>query len=66
MLTIHTETIFHLLNKLKQINTKDLSDIEIYEKGEKIEIDPKIIKDFELTGLSNVDFISSRYYLGKN
>lgn len=47
-----------------RINNTPLNEIEFYENGKKIEIDEDIIKEFEFTGLNNIDFITSGFYLG--
>jgi hypothetical protein len=45
-----------------KINKEDLENIEWYEDGKKLEISPKVIKDFLFTGLNNTDFILSNCY----
>jgi len=59
---VSVERIIYLKSELAKFNKMDLDDIEFTSFGEPIEIDPKIISNFELTGLSNTDFITSRYY----
>jgi len=59
---INLEEIQKHLNQRKRWNSVPLGEIEFYEKGEKIEIPKEVVEKFELTGLNNIDFISSGYY----
>jgi len=45
------------------INSMKLEDIEWTYKGEPAPISSLTVDNFELTGLCNVDFISSNYWL---
>jgi len=45
------------------INSTPLEEIHWLEQGEEVIIDKKLIEDFEATGLNNIDFITSKYYL---
>lgn len=60
---IAVEYIKWLAEEQARINQKDLNDIEFFENGMKVEINPEIIKQFKFVGLLNTDFILSRYYL---
>ena len=44
------------------INSTELDDIEVYENGELLEINPEFIDEFKFTGLSNIDFFTSGFY----
>jgi hypothetical protein len=44
------------------LNSTKLEDIEFYENGELLEIDLKLIEEFDLQGLSNWWFITTGYY----
>lgn len=59
---IDIEYIYWLQRRRKEINELDLGEIQFYEEGVRIAIPKNIIKDFELTGLNNIDFITSGYY----
>ena len=48
----------------KIINKVDLEDIEWYKGGKKIEIQKDTLDSFYFAGLSNIDFITTGYYLG--
>ncbi len=50
-----------LMEEKSKINRQKLGDIELFENGIKLDIPQKVIDDFELTGLSNVDFILSDF-----
>jgi len=65
MIKINIEEIFEIYDRRKIINNFDLMDIEFCVDGKPIEIDPKVKKEFEFTGLNNIDFITSNYYLRK-
>ncbi len=62
---ISIEFIKRLHRHRSLINSEDLENIEFYEKGKKVDIDPKLIEEFKFTGLNNIDFIVSGYYKGE-
>ena len=62
MKRISIEYIEHLQYEINRINAFELSDMEFYENEKRIEISKKVKEDFEFTGLSNVDFITSKAY----
>ena len=60
---ISIEYIKYLKSELRKINLMKLEEIEFTENGEVIDI-PKInIREFNFSGLSNVDFITGGAYL---
>ena len=59
---IAVEYIKWLTSERQKINKTPLNEIEFYEDGMKVDISKKTIKDFEFTGLNNVDFITSNFY----
>lgn len=59
---IDLEEIDQILARLKQINDVELEDLEVYENGERLEISHKSCEEFRFTGLSNRDFLASRYF----
>ncbi len=58
------EHVRKLHKERMKINQLDFEDIEWYENGEKVEIDPKIAKDFKFTGLNNTDFVTIGFFEG--
>lgn len=60
---IDIEEIFEICERRKTINKLDLADIEFCSKGIPLNIDPKVTEEFSFTGLNNIDFITSNYYL---
>ena len=49
------------MEERSKINRANLHDLEIFEKGMKLNIPKKVLDDFELTGLCNIDFILSDF-----
>ncbi len=62
---IAIEYVKWLAEERAKINRAKLEDIEIFEKGMKLDIPSKVIDDFKFTGLANIDFILSDFYKGK-
>jgi len=55
---------FKIMQGLRRgINSTPLADLHLFKNGKEIEFKPEIIEDFEMTGLANVDFIESEFYL---
>jgi hypothetical protein len=63
MIKIDIEEIFELYERIANINRPDFMDIEFCSDGVPLNINPKIKEQFLLTGLNNMDFITSNYYL---
>ena len=59
---IDIELIDAVMAFRKYIQSLDLCDIDFFEDGEKLDIDPKLADEFEFTGLANIDFITTNYY----
>ncbi len=59
---IAIEYIEWLQTERDKINHAQLEEIEFFENGVKVDIPQKTVFDFDLTGLSNIDFIQSGYY----
>ena len=52
-----------LKNRIKEINSLDLNDIDFISDDGSIEkIDENIISDFRYTGLNNIEFIYTDFY----
>lgn len=62
---VNIEYVEWLNEERAKINRATLSEIDFYKDDVKLEIDPRLIEDFDFTGLNNIDFISSGYYLKK-
>ena len=62
MVMVSIEVIKRMQKERERINGANLKDIEWLKDGEPIEIDHKLIEQFEFTGLSNIDFITSGFY----
>lgn len=59
--------VIELITALERaINSTDLKDIELYVKGEEVEINPDFIEHFKFIGLSNIDFFTSGFYKGES
>ena len=59
---VNVETIEFLEHLRKDINTPLLSDIEFYQNDKPINIPKEYVEEFDLTGLNNMDFITSGFY----
>ena len=57
MVRVDVAMIMYARGILKTINSHKLEDIQWHLDGEKAAVDPKIIRDFKMTGLSNCDFV---------
>ena len=62
---VSVEYVRAIMEQRANINRIDFRDIELYEKGEKLDIPEKVLSDFEFTGLNNIDFIWSDFYKGE-
>lgn len=63
---VNVEDIQWFRSELAKINRANLSEITFYEtemSESPIDIDPDVVDCFAFTGLSNVDFIATGYYL---
>ena len=45
-----------------ELNNLDVKDVEFYEDGVKLDIDPKIIDDWRFVGLGLAWFIGTEFY----
>lgn len=60
---VNIEDVDRIQAERRAINTPFMDDIDWYSQGVKINISPVVIERFKFTGLSNIDFITSGYYL---
>lgn len=60
---IHISEIWKMVERQAEINRADLNDVDFLDENNvPIKVDPKIINDFRLCGLNNLDFITSGFY----
>ncbi len=59
---VDIEHIRYLQKEREKINKAELEDIEFFEEGKKVDISKKIIDDYKLYGLNNIDFILTGTY----
>jgi len=64
-IVVHVEHIKEMQKQRERINTPFLYEIEFYENGKLLHIDKEVIDEFIFTGLSNIDFITTGFYLGE-
>ena len=62
MSKVDIEIALDIQRRRNKINDIEVSDLELYKNGKKIDIDPEKVKQFEFIGLSTMDFIISEYY----
>ena len=58
---IAIEYVEWLAEERSKINRVSLEDLEIFQNGMTLDISKEVIDAFDLTGLSNVDFILSDF-----
>ena len=64
--TIDISYVLHLRKELMKINKLDLTDINWVDKGRPVEVDPKVVEEFQFLGLNNTDFIAGQFYRMKD
>jgi hypothetical protein len=62
---IDIELVQAIQRQKDYVNMIPLEDIIWYENDQRLDINSEIIREFEKTGLNNIDFITSGYYLRK-
>ena len=60
---VRVEHIKEMQRQRERINNPMLDRIDFYENGKLLHIDKRLIDKFMDTGLNNIDFITSGYYL---
>jgi len=60
---INIEDVLEAEKKRRGINSLNLEDIVWVKDGQAFHVDEVVVAKFESIGLSNVDFITSGYYL---
>ncbi len=59
---IAIEWIEYLIDERAKINLTPLEDIEFFKNGMKLDIPKEVVREFEFTGLNNIDFITTGSY----
>jgi len=59
---VSVEYILFLKKELAKINNMDISNIEFFKNGMILEYPEEAVKEFEFTGLNNIDFITCEFY----
>ena len=62
---IPIEMVYDMQRMRQRINKPYFGDIVWTKNGKPLKINPKVLDDFEMTGLNNCDFITTNYYLKK-
>ena len=62
---INLEDIRKNIEQQRKWNNVRLDRIEFYENGIQLDIPIELIDEFEFTGLNNIDFITTEFYLQK-
>ena len=60
---VSVEFIMWITAERSKINKMSLDDIVFTGFGDPIDIPQELIDEFQMTGLSNIDFITTRFYL---
>jgi hypothetical protein len=50
----------------KRVNSKPLSELELFENDKRIRLSKGLIREWKFTGLNNTDFIAMGKYLKKH
>lgn len=56
IMDVKIEEINALIERLRELNSKPLESVRIFENGKRVKIDPRVLKAWRFTGLSNFDF----------
>ena len=59
---INIEDILEIDRLRKDFNKLNLNSIDFYKDNKKIDIPKHIIEEFDYYGLSNIDFVTGRYW----
>jgi len=59
---IDIEHVRKIQEERLRINKLKLEEIEWYENGKRVEVDPKDAEDFKFTGLCNTDFVTMNFF----
>ncbi len=66
MIRVDIEKVRRIQAERKKFNDLDFDEIEWYEDGKKVEINPKVKEEFRFTGLCNTDFITMDVFKHKS
>jgi hypothetical protein len=60
---VNVDEIMRAVEKRREFNGLDLSNIEwTNDKGEKLEVGPKVLEEWKFVGLNNVDFVELVFF----
>ena len=59
---INIERLNDILGYIALINSRPLSEIELYQHGHKVEVSAEAMEQWKFIGLNNVDFIKAEFY----
>jgi hypothetical protein len=59
---IDIEEINKIEKRRKEINAIPLNEIEVYENGERVYIDPEVLESWRFSGMGNWYFLADGYY----
>jgi hypothetical protein len=62
MVTIDIDRIKAIYMEIRVFREADLKDIEFFENGEPVKVNPKLIEEWKYTGLSNLEFVMLGVY----
>jgi hypothetical protein len=62
MVKLNVEHIREISEEYRRINKLSLSEIEFYENGKKLDIDPQVIKSAINMAISATWFVNGEYY----
>jgi hypothetical protein len=62
MIKVNIEEVKEIQEKRKVINSIKFEEIELYENGEKIEVNQYVKDNWKYTGLDNMTFIAGEFY----
>lgn len=54
---VDVEPLWEAIKKIREFNQLDLATVDLREAGGSIPMTPELLRAFEFTGLSNIDFV---------
>lgn len=59
---VNVEDLQVHIDAINKFNRLALKDIQLYKEGKKINIPSKLLKQFEYTGLANIDLVKQDFW----
>lgn len=59
---IHIEDVEELLEKVRGLNSLDLREVKLIEKGKVLDVGDDVLEEWRFVGLSNEAFFESRFW----